>query len=79
MGDGAITAEIAGEALERLEVDFMGLDNIDRRILTTIIKAYNGGPVGLDTLAAAVGEESVTIEDPADPAVPWRRAPYAPC
>ncbi len=67
MGDGAITAEIAGEALERLEVDFMGLDNIDRRILTTIIKAYNGGPVGLDTLAAAVGEESVTIEDVYEP------------
>ncbi len=67
MGDGSITAGIAGEALDRLEVDPMGLDAIDRRILRTIITAYKGGPVGLDTLAAAVGEEAVTIEDVYEP------------
>lgn len=67
IGDGEITNEVAAEALERLEVDYLGLDNIDRRILTTIISHYNGGPVGLDTIAAAVGEESVTIEDVYEP------------
>mgnify|MGYP002697228028 FL=1 len=59
--------EIAAEALERLEVDYIGLDRIDRRILSTIIQNYAGGPVGLDTLAAAVGEESVTLEDVYEP------------
>ena len=54
-GSGVITPEIAAEALERLEVDYLGLDRIDRRILSTIIQNYAGGPVGLDTLAAAVG------------------------
>ena len=67
MGDGEITAAIAAEALDRLEVDPMGLDAIYRRILRTIITAYAGGPVGLDTLAAAVGEEAVTIEDVYEP------------
>lgn len=67
IGDGTITDAIAAEALERLEVDFLGLDNIDRRILTTIINNYAGGPVGLDTIAAAVGEEGVTIEDVYEP------------
>ena len=67
MGDGDITAELAAAALDRLEVDYLGLDAIDRRILTTIIQSYAGGPVGLDTLAAAVGEESVTIEDVYEP------------
>ncbi len=66
-GDGVITEDITATALEKLEVDFLGLDSIDRRILTTIIQMYNGGPVGLDTLAAAVGEESVTIEDVYEP------------
>ena len=66
-GSGAITPEIAAEALERLEVDYLGLDRIDRRILSTIIQNYAGGPVGLDTLAAAVGEESVTLEDVYEP------------
>ena len=66
-GSGVITPEIAGEALERLEVDYLGLDRIDRRILSTIIQNYAGGPVGLDTLAAAVGEESVTLEDVYEP------------
>ena len=67
LGDGVITEEIAAQALDRLEVDRLGLDNIDRRLLATIIRNYNGGPVGLDTLAAAVGEEAVTIEDVYEP------------
>lgn len=67
MGDGVITKEIADASLIRLEIDFLGLDNIDRRMLTTIIKNYGGGPVGLDTLAAAINEESVTIEDVYEP------------
>lgn len=67
LGDGIITAEIAADALDRLEIDRLGLDLIDRRLLTTIIRNYAGGPVGLDTLAAAVGEESVTIEDVYEP------------
>lgn len=67
LGDGVITREIAAQALDRLEVDRLGLDNIDRRLLATIIRNYNGGPVGLDTLAAAVGEEAVTIEDVYEP------------
>ena len=66
-GSGVITPEIAAEALERLEVDYLGLDRIDRRILSSIIQHYAGGPVGLDTLAAAVGEESVTLEDVYEP------------
>lgn len=66
-GSGVITPEIAAEALERLEVDYLGLDRIDRRILSTIIQNYAGGPVGLDTLATAVGEESVTLEDVYEP------------
>lgn len=66
-GSWVITPEIAAEALERLEVDYLGLDRIDRRILSTIIQNYAGGPVGLDTLAAAVGEESVTLEDVYEP------------
>ena len=67
LGNGVITEEIAAKALDRLEVDKLGLDNIDRRLLATIIRNYNGGPVGLDTLAAAVGEEAVTIEDVYEP------------
>ena len=67
IGDGVITREIADKALLRLEIDEMGLDNIDRRMLETIIKGYNGGPVGLDTLAAAIGEETVTLEDVYEP------------
>ena len=66
-GSGVITPEIAAEALERLEVEYLGLDRTDRRILSTIIQNYAGGPVGLDTLAAAVGEESVTLEDVYEP------------
>lgn len=67
IGNGVITKEVASDALTRLEVDALGLDAIDRRILTTMIKNYGGGPVGLETLAAAIGEESVTIEDVYEP------------
>ena len=67
MGDGVITTEIASVALDRLEIDQLGLASADRRILETIIKNYNGGPVGLETLAAACGEEAVTIEDVVEP------------
>ena len=67
IGNGRIDREIADTALLRLEIDHMGLDNIDRRMLETIIKGYNGGPVGLETLAAAIGEETVTLEDVYEP------------
>lgn len=65
--DGVITEEIAQSALSRFEIDELGLDDFDRRMLSTIIKTYNGGPVGLDTLSAAIGEDSVTIEDVYEP------------
>ena len=65
--DGVITREVADEALQALEVDFLGLDQIDRRMLRAIIENYGGGPVGLDTLAATIGEESVTLEDVYEP------------
>ena len=67
MGDGTITKEAADLALKRLEVDHLGLDNIDRRMLTAIIQNYAGGPVGLETLAATIGEEAVTLEDVYEP------------
>ena len=67
LGNGVITREIADEALRRQEIDQLGLDAIDRRMLTTIIRNYGGGPVGLETLAAALGEESVTLEDVYEP------------
>ncbi len=67
IGDGVITKEIAAEALSRLEVDHLGLDAIDRRLLTMMIKSYNGGPVGLETMAAAIGEDAITIEDVYEP------------
>ena len=66
-GEGFISEDVAAAALERLEVDYLGLDSLDRQILTTIIQNYGGGPVGLDTLAAAIGEESITIEDVYEP------------
>ena len=65
--DGAITEETARAALERFEIDELGLDDFDRKMLEIIIKNYCGGPVGLDTLAAAMGEEAVTIEDVYEP------------
>ncbi len=67
MGDGTITKAAADLALQRLEVDHLGLDNIDRRMLTAIIQNYGGGPVGLETLAATIGEEAVTLEDVYEP------------
>lgn len=65
--DGVITSEVAMSALARFEIDELGLDDFDRRMLMTIITNYGGGPVGLDTLAAALGEESITIEDVYEP------------
>lgn len=65
--DGAITGEIAVEALDMMAVDRLGLDHVDRNILSTIIKKFDGGPVGLDTLAAATGEDPGTIEDVYEP------------
>ncbi len=67
MGNGTIDRQIADYALRALEVDELGLDAVDRRMLETIIKAFSGGPVGLDTLAATVGEEAITIEDVYEP------------
>ena len=67
MGNGTITKEAADLALRRLEVDELGLDAIDRRMLTAIIDHYGGGPVGLETLAAPIGEEAVTLEDVYEP------------
>ncbi|MCD8117332.1 MAG: Holliday junction branch migration DNA helicase RuvB [Oscillospiraceae bacterium] len=66
-GTGVITKAIADEALLRLEVDKAGLDNIDRRMLRSIIELYNGGPVGLEALAATINEEAVTLEDVYEP------------
>lgn len=65
--NGVITEEAAEDALSRMEVDGLGLDAVDRRLLTAMIKNYNGGPVGLETIAAAIGEEAVTIEDVYEP------------
>ena len=67
MGNGEITQEIAHMALDRLELDELGLDSNDRRMLEMIIKGYSGGPVGLETLASALGEETVTLEDVCEP------------
>ena len=67
VGNGVITADIADEALKRLHVDKMGLDRIDRRVLKCIIENYDGGPVGIETIAAAVSEERDTIEDVYEP------------
>ena len=67
MADGVITKSVADKALLALEVDYLGLDNVERRMLQAIIENYGGGPVGLDTLAATIGEESVTLEDVYEP------------
>ncbi len=66
-GDGIITPDIARHALSSLEIDELGLDNTDRRMLEAIIKFYQGGPVGVETLSATIGEEVVTIEDVYEP------------
>ena len=65
--DGVITEKVAATALDLLEVDKMGLDHIDRNILSTMIEKFKGGPVGLDTLAAAIGEDAGTLEDVYEP------------
>ena len=65
--DGIVTREVANEALLRLEVDQIGLDATDRKMLRSIIEYYNGGPVGLEALAATIGEEAVTLEDVYEP------------
>ena len=67
IGNGIIDEDSADHALEKMEIDNMGLDSIDRLLLSTMIKSYGGGPVGLETIAAAIGEEAVTIEDVYEP------------
>lgn len=66
-GDGNITMDIAKEALEMLQVDSHGLDHIDHKLLVSMIERFRGGPVGIDTIAASIGEESITIEDVYEP------------
>ena len=65
--DGVITLQVANEALDLLDVDRLGLDHVDRNLLTTMIEKFQGGPVGLDTLAAAIGEDAGTVEDVYEP------------
>ncbi len=67
MGNGIINRDTAAMGLERLEIDHLGLDKLDRRMLDMIIRGYRGGPVGLETLASALGEEAVTLEDVCEP------------
>jgi Holliday junction DNA helicase RuvB len=67
LGQAVIDQKLADEALSRLEVDRYGLDQNDRRILQTIVRTFGGGPVGVDTIAAAVSEEAGTIEDVVEP------------
>ena len=67
IGDGIVTREVADDALTRLEIDRTGLDAIDRRLLMGIIRYYGGGPVGLDTIAATINEEPITLEDVYEP------------
>ncbi|MBQ9511441.1 MAG: Holliday junction branch migration DNA helicase RuvB [Clostridia bacterium] len=66
-GDGTVTREMTDRALKMLDIDHLGLDNTDRRMLETIIRFYDGGPVGLETLSATIGEEAVTLEDVYEP------------
>lgn len=67
IGGGKINGEIAAIALDRMEIDSLGLDNLDKRFLNMLIKGYSGGPAGLETLASAIGEEAVTLEDVCEP------------
>ncbi len=67
MGTGIIDKDMAKISLDRLEIDKLGLDSLDKRMIEMIIKGYNGGPVGIETLASAIGEESVTLEDVCEP------------
>ena len=66
-GNGVITKETANYALQREGIDHMGLDEIDRKLLASIIRNYGGGPVGLETIAATINEEPITIEDVYEP------------
>ena len=66
-GNGKITFDIAQEGLEMLQVDSHGLDHIDHKLITSMIEQFRGGPVGLDTIAASIGEEAITIEDVYEP------------
>ena len=66
-GEGSITLDITRQALNALGVDEMGLEHLDREIIRTIIERFNGGPVGIETIAASIGEERVTIEDVYEP------------
>jgi Holliday junction DNA helicase RuvB len=66
-GDGIITLDIAQSALGHIQVDDLGLDEIDYKMLRSVIMSFQGGPVGLDTIAATIGEESQTIEDVYEP------------
>ncbi|MBC8172032.1 MAG: Holliday junction branch migration DNA helicase RuvB, partial [Anaerolineae bacterium] len=65
--NGIITGPVAGQALELLDIDHLGLDDIDRRVLSAIIEKFNGGPVGLSTIGAAISEDTATIEDVYEP------------
>ncbi|MBI4199237.1 MAG: Holliday junction branch migration DNA helicase RuvB [Chloroflexi bacterium] len=67
MADGVVTAEVAREALARLEIDSLGLDEVDHRVLRTLVEKFDGGPVGLETIAASISEESDTIMDVYEP------------
>ena len=67
LSDGVIDRDVALMGLKRMDVDALGLDALDRSLLRAIIEMYNGGPVGLETLAAALGEEAVTLEDLCEP------------
>ena len=67
IGGGKITGDIAAIALDRMEIDSLGLDSLDKRFLEMLIKGYSGGPAGLETLASAIGEEAVTLEDVCEP------------
>ncbi|MBR4150961.1 MAG: hypothetical protein IKR08_06285, partial [Firmicutes bacterium] len=66
-GDGSINPEIVNLTLDQLRVDELGLEELDRQLLRLIIEKYHGGPVGIDTIAASIGEERVTIEDQYEP------------
>lgn len=67
LGNGVITDDIADEALRRLDIDKLGLDTLDRRMLTAVVQQFRGGPVGLETLAAMIGEDAITVEDVYEP------------
>ena len=67
LGDGNVTKDVTLHAMQVMEVDKLGLDAVDKNILTTIIDKFSGGPVGLDTLASATGEDTATIEDVYEP------------